>query len=106
MRRQYFSITAAREIFKCFASRPISSSEIHTYPGPPVQQFPHCEQVNVSPSAYQGFSSVWTTFSFIAMNSTELSRLDVIYFAGGSGNSNSRKFSFTWCCGATSPPGP
>ena len=66
IRRQYFSITFARDIFKYFASRLISSFEIQTYPGAPVQQFPHCEQVNVSPSAYHGASVACSTANFMA----------------------------------------
>src|SRR5262249_40962792 len=67
IRRQYRSITALRDSFKCSASRPISTSLIHTYPGPPVQQLPHCVQVNVSPSAYQGLASfeLSSTFNFM-----------------------------------------
>src|SRR5713226_3988950 len=52
--RQYLEITSRVEIFRKSASRAISSSDIQTNPGPPVQQFPHWVQVNESPSAYQG----------------------------------------------------
>ena len=33
-----------------------STSLIQTYPGAPVQQFPHWLHVNLRPSAYHGFS--------------------------------------------------
>jgi NAD(P)-dependent dehydrogenase (short-subunit alcohol dehydrogenase family) len=46
------------------ASRSTSSSLIQTKPGPPVQQFPHCVQVNDNPSAYHG-SFAGNTSSFI-----------------------------------------
>src|SRR5688572_18716251 len=72
--RQYSPTTASADIFKCLARRSISSSLIQTYPGAPVQQFPHCVQVNSSPSAYQ--VSVCTTLSF----TTSVSRLGKIKF--------------------------
>jgi hypothetical protein len=56
MRRQYRSRTSWREVWRNAASQPTSSSLIQTYPGAPVQQFPHCWQVKASPSANQGIS--------------------------------------------------
>src|SRR5438045_5414430 len=52
--RQYFSMVSVCESLRYSARRSISSSEIQTYHGPPVQQLPHCCQVNFKPSAYQG----------------------------------------------------
>jgi hypothetical protein len=68
IRRQYFSIVSSRDSFKWAARRWTSSSLIHTYPGAPVQQFPHWLQVNFSPSANHGVSvfAGSMTFSFIA----------------------------------------
>src|SRR5205814_9534141 len=65
--RQYFSTTSSRVIFKCSASRPISTSLIHTYPGAPVQQLPHWVQLKLSPSRYHRSESAWRTFSVIAV---------------------------------------
>src|SRR2546421_9392034 len=59
--RQYFSTTCCGESLRYSARRSISSCEIQTYPGPPVQQLPHCWQVNFSPSAYQGAVVDWMT---------------------------------------------
>jgi hypothetical protein len=56
IRRQYLSSTSSRDIRRCAASRSISMSLIQTYPGAPVQQFPHWLHVNFRPSAYHGFS--------------------------------------------------
>ena len=67
--RQNRSIVSSMESFSDLASRAISISLIQTYPGPPVQQLPHCVQVNRRPSAYHGSdSSAWgvITFNFIA----------------------------------------
>src|SRR3954464_4654635 len=70
--RQYFSTTCCGVRRRCSASRTISSLLIQTNPGPPVQQLPHCEQVNFNPSAYHGPWPLffppedWTTSNFIA----------------------------------------
>src|SRR3954466_13961463 len=53
---------------RCAARRVISSSLIHTYPGPPVQQLPQHVHVNERPSAYQG-SLEGMTSSFISTES-------------------------------------
>src|SRR3954454_16506480 len=65
IRRQYFSIVSCCESLRYSARRWISSSEIQTYPGPPVQQLPHCWQVNFKPSAYQGAVVDSMTSSFM-----------------------------------------
>src|SRR5882762_3913069 len=56
--RQYFSMTWSAVTFKYSARRSISTLLIHTYPGPPVQQLPHCVQLKLRPSRYHGSASV------------------------------------------------
>jgi hypothetical protein len=65
--RQYFSTTSSGETFKCVASRTTSSTLIHTNPGPPVQQLPHCVHVKRRPSEYQvaATAALGRTSSFI-----------------------------------------
>jgi hypothetical protein len=59
-------MTSSRATRRCAASRSISTSLIHTYPGAPVQQLPHWLHVKFSPSAYQGWSvELLMTSSFI-----------------------------------------
>jgi hypothetical protein len=65
IRRQYFSSTSARDMRRWAASRSISTSLIHTYPGAPVQQLPHWLHVKLRPSAYQGAVD-FSTSNFIA----------------------------------------
>src|SRR5215212_3526018 len=70
--RQYFSTTCCGVRRRNSARRPISCLLIQTNPGPPVQQLPHCEQVNFNPASYQGSEPFfppagWTTSNFIAL---------------------------------------
>src|SRR5688500_6613980 len=58
---------------RCAARRSTSTSLIQTYPGAPVQQFPHWLHVNFSPSANQGFSATSMTSNFIGRHCRQLS---------------------------------
>ena len=65
--RQYVSINSSRDIPRISIILAISRCLTHTYPGAPLQQFPHCLHVNRSPSANHGAagSPDSKTFSFM-----------------------------------------